>query len=52
MLNMYEIRLTYEANHLVRLGLGTSSSFAVCLMLFMHLNVNKLIKKLTFGEKM
>ena len=44
MLDMREIRLTYEADLPARSGLGTSSSFAVG-MLFMLLKANMLIKR-------
>ena len=46
MLNMHEIRLTYEADLPARSGLGTSSSFAVGMLnAFYALKENMLIRK-------
>lgn len=46
MLDMHEIRLTYEADLPARSGLGTSSSFAVGMLnAFYALKVNMLIRK-------
>lgn len=46
MLDMHEIRLTYEADLPARSGLGTSSSFAVGMLnAFMHSRVSMRIRK-------
>lgn len=50
MLNMYEIRLTYEADLPARSGLGTSSSFAVGMLNAFYALKGKYVDKRTLAD--